>query len=117
MQLCGISGFDQITFEKKCPTGLGRGGSGANLDLLAETRGMPKLVALCTQGEDERKRFIEDYGAAFPVGQITEDAFWQLLDQGDMPRIILIRDQEILQLWDQKVPDPGTVLNIMEHSS
>ncbi len=38
------------------------------------------------------------------IGQIKEDIFWQLLDKGEIPRIILVNDRHVKKVWDEMVP-------------
>jgi hypothetical protein len=79
------------------------------LNMLAETTDLHSVVALCTSEESECVRFTEELQATFPIGQIKEDTFWRLLADGDIPRFILVRDQQVQQVWDQVAPDEAMI--------
>ncbi len=79
------------------------------LNALTEVPDLPPLIALCTSEESDCVRFTDEFEPAFPIGHISEDAFWRLLADGDMPRVILLHDGRIEQVWDQMVPDEGSV--------
>ena len=75
------------------------------LNMLLDVPDLPPLVAVCTNNETERTSFSEAFQPLFPVGQISENDFWRLLGDGDMPRVMLVRDGRIVRVWDQTVPD------------
>jgi hypothetical protein len=79
------------------------------LNALAEEPEIPSLIGLCINDENRRRRFTEEFEPAFPIGKITENDFWRLLADADLPRILYIRDGRILQAWDQTVPDKDTI--------
>ncbi len=79
-----------------------------DLDDLAEEGPLP-LLALCADGEAERKRFVDQFQPSFPLGRIDQDRFWKLLSTGDLPRLLLIRHGKVLHTWDAVVPDPDEV--------
>lgn len=75
------------------------------LNALAEEPGIPSVIGLCINAEDRRRRFMEEYEPAFPIGRIREDDFLRLLADADLPRILYVRDGRIHQAWNQSVPD------------
>jgi hypothetical protein len=75
------------------------------VNILAEEPDLPPVISLFANDEDQRRRFAEEFQPIFPIGQITEDDFWHLLGDGDMPRTILFSDQHVLKVWDEKIPD------------
>ena len=75
------------------------------LDALAEAPDLPPLIALSMNNESARRRFVEEFQPAFPLGQIEENAFWRLLGLGDVPRTILLKDKRVQSVWDHHVPD------------
>ncbi len=79
------------------------------LNILAEAGDLHGVVALCTSEEPECLRFTEEFQPTFPIGQVAEDVFWRLLAEGDIPRFILVRDQQVLQVWDQVVPNEAVI--------
>ena len=74
------------------------------VDLLAEARQLPRVIALSMNGDMERERFIKEYDPAYPIGQIKEDLFWRLLGMADLPRFLLRSDGRVLKVWNQGVP-------------
>ena len=79
------------------------------LNILAETPGLPPVVALCVNGESDRLEFADEFQPAFPLGQIEEDVFWRLLGDGDMPRTILTHRGTVKQIWDLNPPSVDAV--------
>ena len=75
------------------------------LDALAEAPDLPPVIALSRNDESARRRFIEEFQPAFPLGQIEENVFWRLLGLGDVPRTILLKDMRVQSVWDHHVPD------------
>lgn len=65
LALAGITEFEQLTFEKKCPTGL-RGGTSPNLDLVCEGQtGVVGVESKCTEylSKKESHAFSPAYSA------------------------------------------------------
>jgi hypothetical protein len=80
-----------------------------DLNLLCDTPGLPPLIALCTSEEADCIEFVDEFQPIFPIGHISEDLFWRLLADGDMPRIIFLHDGHIKRVWDQTVPNEDAV--------
>jgi hypothetical protein len=78
-------------------------------NMLAETPGLPSVVALCVNGKSERQAFVDQYQPVFPLGQIDDDVFWRLLGDGDMPRSILVRNGYVTQVWDVNPPPADAI--------
>ncbi|MBW1860263.1 MAG: hypothetical protein JRI70_09390 [Deltaproteobacteria bacterium] len=74
------------------------------LNMLSENPDLPMLIALCTSKEADCIDFTEEFLPVFPIGHISDDLFWHLLADGDMPRTILLEDGRTRQVWDQTVP-------------
>lgn len=79
------------------------------LNMLAETPGLPPIVGLCVNGESDRVAFLEEFQPVFPLGQIEDDVFWRLLGDGDMPRTILTHQGYIKKIWDLNPPTADAV--------
>jgi hypothetical protein len=79
------------------------------LNMLAETPGLPQLVGLCVNNESDRMAFLEEFQPTFPLGQIEDNVFWRLLGDGDMPRTILTHDGYVKQIWDLNPPTADAV--------
>jgi len=80
-----------------------------SLNMLTEVSDLPPLVAVCHNSAPEREQFIDVFQPFFQVSQISENDFWRLLADGDMPRTILVRDGRMIQVWDQIIPDEDAV--------
>ncbi len=74
------------------------------IDMLAETVDLPSVIGLCANNEDARATFVEAFEPVFPIGQVDQDIFWRLLADGDMPRVMLVRDGRVKRVWDNTVP-------------
>jgi hypothetical protein len=79
------------------------------LNTFVDMPDLPSPVGLCTNEESERMRFLEEFEPFFPIGQISDDDFWRLLAEGDLPRIILVSNGRIVKVWDETIPDEETV--------
>ena len=83
------------------------------VDLLAETKELPPVIALSMNGDMERERFIKEYDPAYPIGPIKEDLFWRLLGMADLPRFFLLSDGRVLKVWNQRVPKVEEVEKVL----
>lgn len=79
------------------------------LNYLAEMPDLPPVVALCTSDDPDCMRFIDEFQPDFPVARISEELFWRLLADGDVPRVILLQDGRVEQAWDQAVPNEDII--------
>ena len=75
-----------------------------DLNVLAKEDDMPPVIALCMNDKNLRMDFTEKYEPAFSIGRISEDHFWRLLGEGDVPRTLLLQDLKVKQVWDQVIP-------------
>lgn len=80
-----------------------------DLNILTDDPDLPKVIALCPNDENQRKKFVEEFQPAFPIFRIKESIFWNLLGVGDVPRIILYRNQHIQKIWDQTTPHEDVI--------
>jgi hypothetical protein len=81
------------------------------VEQLALSSGVPKIVALCINDDIQRERFVEEFEPSFPIGQISDDLFWKLLGNGTTPRLLLVKQGKIEKIWDQIVPEPEMIQN------
>jgi hypothetical protein len=79
------------------------------LNMLTGVPDLPPLIAVCQNTASDRMRFIDAFQPLFQVDEISENDFWRLLADGEMPRTILVRDGRTIQVWDQIIPDEDTV--------
>ena len=84
---------------------------------LAETPGLPPVIALTINDEQQRMTFIEEFEPVFPLGRINDNSYWRLLDAGDIPRIILIKDGRVKHVWDKVIPDINMVEELLTHEN
>ncbi|MES0363730.1 MAG: MauE/DoxX family redox-associated membrane protein [Desulfobacteria bacterium] len=80
-----------------------------DLNILCDAPDLPPLIALCTSEEADCIEFVEEFQPIFPIGHISDDLFWRLLADGDMPRIILLHNGHIKRVWDQTVPNEDAI--------
>jgi len=76
-----------------------------NLISISSDNSLPKVLALTMNDEEQREDFIDEFEPGFNIYQIPDDDFWRLLEDGDIPRTILINDGRILKKWDYKTPE------------
>ena len=74
------------------------------LNSLSQGPNPPSVVGLCANYEEQVSMFLEEFQPTFRIGRIKENAFWHLLREGEMPRIILVRDKKVQQVWDHTIP-------------
>ncbi|MCP4664890.1 MAG: hypothetical protein GY849_00870 [Deltaproteobacteria bacterium] len=79
------------------------------LNSLARADDLAMVIGLCVNEKEKRRNFMEEFQPGFPLERIEDDVFWRLLGDGDLPRIILLRDGRILGVWDKMPPHEGTV--------
>ena len=41
--------------------------------------------------------------------RIGENDFWKLLEDGEIPRVILFHKQKIVKTWDEELPDKADI--------
>jgi hypothetical protein len=76
--------------------------------LLADQR-LPRLVAIAMDDRVKRGLFREDFGAQYPIGQVSEKTVKSLVVK-EFPRLFLVRDGRVVRVWDEKLPTPDAVL-------
>jgi hypothetical protein len=76
---------------------------------LATAAGMPKIIALSSDSENDRKSFVRDLKPSFPVLGIGVNDFYRLLGTGLTPRSILVVKQHVIKMWDEEVPDGDVI--------
>ena len=85
----------------------------ATLNWLAEDPDLPEVFALSSNGEDQLKEFRKELQAIFPIGHITEEDFWRLLGDGDLPKTFFVRDRVVQEVWNTEIPDEDTIKSIV----
>lgn len=76
---------------------------------LIGVKGLPPVVALCSNEEWRRKFFTQRYGAKFPIGQISKEDFKRLMADGDTPRIVLVKNGRTIKAWNVEPPTADDV--------
>ncbi len=82
-------------------------------NMLARKTGLPKVIALSADPEDQIDLFIEELEPEFPVLKITEDDFYRLLGMGATPRSILVNKQHVITAWDEEVPAASSIMEAL----
>jgi len=85
----------------------------AELNWLAEDPDLPEVIGLSSNGEDQLKTFRKELQVIFPIGLITEEDFWRLLEDGDVPRTFLVRDRVVQEVWNIEIPDEDTIKSMV----
>ncbi len=85
-----------------------------DMDSLAESDGVPGVLALCRNNEDERRAFMDEFDPSFSIGEVQNKVFWDLLGDGDMPRTMLLEDGLILKAWDETVPESEEIRSLLQ---
>jgi uncharacterized membrane protein YphA (DoxX/SURF4 family) len=80
-----------------------------NMWIRNEKTDLPELTVLVPNNEEQIRIFINKYSPEYPVLQITGDQFWKLLEDGDTPRIFLVRYGEIAKIWNGKAPEISNI--------
>ena len=78
-------------------------------NIWAEETDIPPLIALCANNKEQIQTFKTEFQPKFPVLQITEDKFWDLLELSTTPRIFLMRNGGILKIWEGEAPDTDRI--------
>ena len=81
------------------------------VNALLDDQRLPRLVAITAEDRVDRGLFREDYGARYPIGEISQPAAISLLKKA-FPRLFLVRDGRIVQVWDSKIPTPDEILAV-----
>lgn len=72
--------------------------------LLTQQQSTSPLIALCSNMEAEVTMFKKNFQAQFPLGRISREDFMRLLERGDTPRTLLVKDGVIRKIWDGNAP-------------
>lgn len=75
-----------------------------NLNMIAEDKSLPEVIALCMNSQKQIEEFDFDFEPAFKIYRISDDDFWRLLGDGEIPRTILINEGTIIKKWDFAAP-------------
>ncbi|MFC1493900.1 peroxiredoxin family protein [Thermodesulfobacteriota bacterium] len=75
---------------------------------------LPPVVALVMNDEEQREDFIDEYELDFGLYQVADDDFWRLLEDGEIPRTILIDNGIIIKKWDFAFPDIESIKSLLK---
>ena len=76
-----------------------------NLNKIAEDGDLPDVISVCMNSKKQIEDFKFDFEPAFEIYKISDDDFWRLLGDGEIPRTILIDDGIVIKKWDFAAPD------------
>ena len=85
-----------------------------DLILIGADEELPPVVALTMNNEEQREEFIDEYDLDFGIYKIPDDDFWRLLEDGEIPRTILIDNGVIIKKWDFAFPDIDSIKSLLE---
>ena len=83
------------------------------LNDLAGIREMPSIIALCINEKEQIIGYLEEFHPQFPIYRIMEKDFWPLLGESELPRIILVKDQQIIRAWNGIAPDEDEIKRLL----
>jgi hypothetical protein len=75
-----------------------------SINMLTEELPGTMVIALCPNEQEERMAFAETFQPRFPLGQISEETFWDLLAEGSTPRFLLVNNGVIQKVWNKTPP-------------
>ena len=64
--------------------------------------------------EEQREDFIDEFEIEFGLYQVPDDDFWRLLEDGEIPRTILIDDGIIIKKWDLAFPGIESIKSLLK---
>lgn len=79
------------------------------IDILTLANNLPSVTVFCSNEQEQLLAFIENFQPLFSLEHINEKVFFRLLGSADLPRTILIRNGQVLHLWDHKIPDQSMI--------
>lgn len=74
--------------------------------------GLPRMFALCPNTTQEVEKFKLDFKPQFPIGRISEKDFLRILENGDTPRVFVIKDGSVKKVWDGSVPSIEEIVSV-----
>jgi hypothetical protein len=107
MYLVVLMGMDCLHCQELVP----------ELNRLCEDPDFPEILGLCISDESGCVAFVDAFQPLFPMGRISEDAFWRLLGDASLPRILLVRDGIVTKAWEQTIPDKRAMERASDNGS
>jgi len=68
-----------------------------DLIIIGDEDELPPVIALVMNDEEQIEDFIDEFDLEFGLYQVPDDDFWRLLEDGEIPRTILIDNGIIIQ--------------------
>jgi uncharacterized membrane protein YphA (DoxX/SURF4 family) len=68
------------------------------------------VVALAQDSDEDLQAFTAEWAPPYPIGRIDGEAFWNLLEDAELPRFILVKAGRTLRIWDEGVPTAEEVI-------
>ncbi|MDJ0780742.1 MAG: hypothetical protein QNJ22_02160 [Desulfosarcinaceae bacterium] len=62
------------------------------------------VVGLGQDTAEDIQNFIVEWAPPYPIGRIPSDAFWNLLGNAQLPRVLLVEAGRTLRIWDEGIP-------------
>ena len=85
-----------------------------DLNILADTPGIPPVIALSFDSQEDIAAFQETFFPEYPILRIPEEHYWRLVANGGSPRFLLVRQGHVVHAWEVEPPTAGKVLDILE---
>ena len=76
-----------------------------NLNMIAEDKELPEAISVCINNDKQIEDFNYDFDPTFKIYRISDDDFWRILGDGEIPRIILVSNGIVVKKWDFAVPE------------
>jgi uncharacterized membrane protein len=86
--------------------------------LMDELQSQPlSVVALSKDSAEDLQAFITEWAPPFSIGRIESEAFWSLLGDAELPRMILVKAGRTIQVWDAAIPTAEEVMAALDKSA
>jgi uncharacterized membrane protein len=72
------------------------------------------IVALGQDSVEDQQAFIAEWDPPYPIGRIAGEAFWTLLEDGELPRIMLVEAGQTIGVWDHTLPTAQEIIALLD---
>lgn len=71
------------------------------------------FIGLGQDSAEALQGFIDEWMPPYPIGRIDADAFWTLLGDAELPRMILVKAGRTVGVWDGAVPAAHEITQLL----
>lgn len=82
--------------------------------LIGSDKSLPPVVAVTMNTQEQREDFVDEFDPGFGIYQVSDDDFWRLLQEGEIPRTILADNGRILKKWDFAFPTVEEIKEVLK---